>query len=422
MAGFRNEVMYADNVDFSGGSPITGKVTADGQILIGATASPNIRVGTIASSGSTLSITNGAGSINLEVGTSVPTSFPTSSGTATPSGNSISILAGEGINTTGSGSTITISGENATSSNRGIASFNSGDFTVSSGAVSLNTVVVADGGTGRTSNTAYTVMCAGTTSTGALQNVSGVGTSGQVLTSNGASSLPTWQDASSGSISPEFQLSFSDDFISEVPASLTYPMGVLGWESVSSGTGSTITTPASGVNEHPGIWSLDTGTSSSGRSAITSYFSCFNFGNSSVTYTFNFFLKIPTLSDGTDGFRVTFGITSTATTGAPGSFVGFSYEDSLNSGNWVVQSGTNTSNTSVAADTNWHKYTIEIIYGGFSSSANFYIDDVAQTSPSSSIGTFSGGISIGIFKSSGTTSRSLQVDLVDMTVPVSARF
>lgn len=57
---------------------------------------------------------------------------------------------------------------------------------------------VAKGGTGVASHTAYSVVCGGTTGTGALQNVSGVGTSGQVLTSNGAAALPTWQAASSG--------------------------------------------------------------------------------------------------------------------------------------------------------------------------------------------------------------------------------
>jgi hypothetical protein len=54
-------------------------------------------------------------------------------------------------------------------------------------------VAVADGGTGGGSFTAYAVICAGTTSTGPFQNVSGVGTAGQVLTSNGAAALPTWQ-------------------------------------------------------------------------------------------------------------------------------------------------------------------------------------------------------------------------------------
>lgn len=54
---------------------------------------------------------------------------------------------------------------------------------------------VANGGTGATSFTAYALVAGGTTSTGALQSVSGVGTSGQVLTSNGAGALPTWQSA-----------------------------------------------------------------------------------------------------------------------------------------------------------------------------------------------------------------------------------
>ncbi len=54
------------------------------------------------------------------------------------------------------------------------------------------TAVVAGGGTGNTTFTAYSVVCAGTTATGAFQNVSGVGTSGQVLQSNGAAALPTW--------------------------------------------------------------------------------------------------------------------------------------------------------------------------------------------------------------------------------------
>lgn len=58
-------------------------------------------------------------------------------------------------------------------------------------------LIVANGGTGKTSFTAYSVICAGTTSTGVFQNVSGVGTAGQVLTSNGASALPSWQSGAS---------------------------------------------------------------------------------------------------------------------------------------------------------------------------------------------------------------------------------
>ncbi|MDC7243660.1 MAG: hypothetical protein PQJ44_06965 [Sphaerochaetaceae bacterium] len=64
------------------------------------------------------------------------------------------------------------------------------------------TAVVAGGGTGVTSTTAYAVICGGTTSTAALQSIASVGTSGQVLTSNGAGALPTFQDAT-GSMPPK---------------------------------------------------------------------------------------------------------------------------------------------------------------------------------------------------------------------------
>ena len=60
------------------------------------------------------------------------------------------------------------------------------------------TLPVANGGTGRTTNTAYAVICGGTTNGGVEQSIASVGTSGQVLTSNGASALPTFQDAGGG--------------------------------------------------------------------------------------------------------------------------------------------------------------------------------------------------------------------------------
>jgi len=57
---------------------------------------------------------------------------------------------------------------------------------------------VAGGGTGAASLTAYAVICGGTTSTGAVQSIASVGTAGQVLTSNGAGALPTFQAAGGG--------------------------------------------------------------------------------------------------------------------------------------------------------------------------------------------------------------------------------
>jgi hypothetical protein len=82
----------------------------------------------------------------------------------------------------------------------GLASITgSGDITFTSGTLNIatlnptNALTVPHGGTGDASFTAYAVICGGTTSTGALQSIAGVGTSGQVLTSNDAAALPTFQ-------------------------------------------------------------------------------------------------------------------------------------------------------------------------------------------------------------------------------------
>ena len=55
------------------------------------------------------------------------------------------------------------------------------------------TLPVANGGTGIATATAYSVVFAGTTSTGAFQAAAGPGTATHVLTSNGAGALPTFQ-------------------------------------------------------------------------------------------------------------------------------------------------------------------------------------------------------------------------------------
>lgn len=54
-------------------------------------------------------------------------------------------------------------------------------------------VPVVNGGTGNTSATAYAVQCGGTTSTANHQSIASVGTAGQVLVSNGAGALPSFQ-------------------------------------------------------------------------------------------------------------------------------------------------------------------------------------------------------------------------------------
>lgn len=54
------------------------------------------------------------------------------------------------------------------------------------------------GGTGLATTTAYGVLCAGTTATGAFQSLAALGTIGSKLTSGGASALPTFKGGLSG--------------------------------------------------------------------------------------------------------------------------------------------------------------------------------------------------------------------------------
>lgn len=72
------------------------------------------------------------------------------------------------------------------------ASLNLGSSTLTGGTWNGNTITIPYGGTGLIATTPYSVICGGTTSTGALQSVASVGTSGQVLTSQGAGALPAF--------------------------------------------------------------------------------------------------------------------------------------------------------------------------------------------------------------------------------------
>lgn len=94
MSGFTNDIVVAENVDFSGGHPVTGKVTSNGQLLIGATVAPNIRVGNLHSSDGSITITNGPGTIDIITsGASVvETLTPDEGGIISPIGGNINVF------------------------------------------------------------------------------------------------------------------------------------------------------------------------------------------------------------------------------------------------------------------------------------------------------------------------------------------
>lgn len=64
MPGFSNDVVYFGGIDTRGVSPIANQMTTDGQLLIGSTAAPHIKVGTI-TAGSGITVTPSSGSIQI---------------------------------------------------------------------------------------------------------------------------------------------------------------------------------------------------------------------------------------------------------------------------------------------------------------------------------------------------------------------
>lgn len=149
---------------------LTGDITATGPGSVGATlATVNGNVGSFGSSTSIPSFTvNAKGLITAASGNVVIAPAGTLTGTTLASNVVTSSLTSVG--------------------------------TIASGTWQGTTMDVAHGGSGTTSHTAYAVITGGTTSTGAVQSVASVGTSGQVLTSNGAGALPTFQTSTASGV------------------------------------------------------------------------------------------------------------------------------------------------------------------------------------------------------------------------------
>lgn len=206
----------------------------------------------------------------------------------------------------------------------------------------------------------YTTTASGQ---GAIMSVTGTGDT-TVTTSNGVATV------TSGSGNANAILDFVDDFI-----------GNGFWENIwTFNNGQFIFQPTT-ISGHPGIFEANGSSawlgmstrSVGGGTAIGSLL----LGEGIITLVW--YVNLEQLSTVGNPFNTYIGLSDDASVGPPPiNGLWFTYTDSINTGHWQIVSshaGTLTTvNTTVLADTNWHRF--KIIVNAAGTSVAFYIDDV----------------------------------------------
>lgn len=190
--------------------------------------------------------------------------------------------------------------------------------------------------------------------------------------------------------------------------------GLTGMAAAVSGTGASVTggtAPAGRI----GVTEITTGTTTTGRSAVQSTVTAVLLGGGRHRYRID--ANVPTASDGTDTFTVHLGYFDNLGS-EPTDGVCFRYTHGTNSSRWECVTRSNGSETATDSGVGLSAGTFrvfEIEANAAGTSVAFYIDGVLKATHTENIPTGSGremGFGARILKSAGTTSRSVQLDLI----------
>lgn len=287
-------------------------------------------------------------------------------------------------------------------------------------------IQVAAGGTGVSSTTAYAVLCGGTTSTNPLQSIASVGSADQVLTSNGAAALPTFQNKFSGTAATSSQVIYTaagslaayntqsytemfDDFMyDETTSARTQP-----WTATLSGTGTNAACNTPGVQNHPGIVVLESGTTSSSSSSLLKAGPIFG----SDLSRFEALVYIPTLSTSTQEYvsytgyhNALPGVTATPTEGI---LIEYNRANSTSWRGMCVSASTisRTTTASVVSAATWYHIAFTVNAAG--NSVQFFINGSSIGTLTTNIPTTGAGyVNLMLKKTVGTTERTVRYDFV----------
>ena len=201
--------------------------------------------------------------------------------------------------------------------------------------------------------------------------------------------------------SPNITQTIYDDF-------LHFEIGDWSFNNVGSGT---IGRNTSAVDNHPGIWSLFTGSDTTG--AANNHLMEKSLLLSSGQILIEWVINLPVLSNGTDRYTFRAGALDDFQPTDGINAVMFRYVDNVNSGNWVLvtrNGGSETTvNTTTAVSTSWTRLSIIIV--PVTPIATFYINGVSVGTIATNIPlTNPVGIQSNIVKSAGSTNTAALLD------------
>lgn len=272
---------------------------------------------------------------------------------------------------------------------------------------SITALSNAKGGTGTGTYAAGDILYASAANT--LSKLA-AGASNQILQINPATGLPRWFNG----VDISYCHWMEEDFVA--PAGGKYQLS----NSVAN-SGTVAVLSSAGLGNHMGLINLSTGAvSASGTAGQAANANYQPFRFDAASYVFEIVAKIPTLSDGTNTFAVGMGLADMDTGGPvpPQASLGgayFRYHSPTNSGKWQSVTANNgpanveAKDTGIAADTNFHRFTIVVPQS--TASIGFYIDGVlVQTNTNNVPTTIAANQHWRINKTVGTAARNLHVD------------
>jgi len=172
-----------------------------------------------------------------------------------------------------------------------------------------------------------------------------------------------------------------------------------------------VTKNTPGVANHPGIWTIATGTNTAGAANVHLMEQSLVMDGGSITL--EWVVMIPVLSNGTDTFTVRVGALDNFNPAEGTNAIEFRYTDGTNSGKWqLVARNANTetaTNSSSTVGTGWTRLTIVVV--PLTPIATFFVNGVSVGTVTTNIPTTNPmGLQAQIQKTAGTTSRTILVD------------